>query len=126
MEHGLIVEGYRELQAAAHKLLDATAPAGGLGAAVFYATKAYAQGTAGRAHQRTGTLAAAQLPEAQGLRGRVYTADRNNPESGQPASAYAPFENARGGSHGFYDQTFRQDTPAIAAEAIREVIRALP
>lgn len=126
MEHGIEIKGYQELQAAAHALLDATAPSGGLGAAVFYATKAYAQGTASRAHEDTGTLKAAQTPEAEGLRGRIYTADRANPRSGQPASRYAPFENARGGSHAFYDLTFRQDTPAIAAEALALIIKALP
>lgn len=125
MEQGMIVKGYEQLQAAAHKLIDATQPQGALGAAVFYATKAFAEGTASRAHRATGTLAAAQLPEAQGLRGRVYTAARSNPRSGQAASLYAPFENARGGSHGFYDQTFRQDTPSIAAEVISQIVQAL-
>lgn len=126
MEHGAIIEGYQELQAAAYRLLDATQPSGALGAAVYYATKAYAQGTASRAHEDTGTLAAAQTPEAEGLRGRIYTADRENPKSGQSASIYAPAENARGGAHGFYDATFRQDTPAIAAEALAAFIKALP
>lgn len=126
MDQGLTIQGYQELQAAAHKLLDATRPAGALGAAVAAATKAYAEGTERRAHQRTGTLAASQTPEQDGLRGRVYTAANSNPESGVPASVYAPFENARGGSHGFYTATFRQDTPSVAQAAIAAVIRALP
>ena len=58
--------------------------------------------------------------------GKVYTASATNPRSGQSASTYAPYEEARGGSHAFYNVTFQQDTPRIGMAALQHILGSLP
>lgn len=120
------VQGMEQVQAALFKLLEAAKPSGGLGKAVTYATGMYAKGTAAHAHKLTGTLAASQTPEVDGLAGKVYTKGNVNPLSHTPASTYAPFEEARGGSHALYSTTFGQDTAKIASEALSIIVKELP
>ena len=120
------VQGLPGLQAIARQIRDTALPNGALGQAVAAATRAYAEGTARRAHRDTGTMAGAQTAEVSGLMGRVYTASATNPKSGTPASVYAPHEEARGGAHAFYNPTFAQDTPRIAGDALALIVGALP
>lgn len=56
-------------------------------------------------HRWTGTLASAHVGEETGERALLYVGDNVNPRTGQPASAYAGYEHARGGDHAFYDLT---------------------
>ncbi len=121
-----IVQGYEQLQAARVKLAESVKPSGGLGQAVVYATGEYQKGVAGRAHVDTGTYKSSITPDVQGLTGRVYTAANRNPRSGQSASTYGPYEEARGGSHAAYGATYREESPAIAARAIALVMGDLP
>jgi hypothetical protein len=44
----------------------------------------------------------------------------------QAASTYAPYEEARGGPHAFYNQTYQQDTPRIMGEVEKLLLGALP
>jgi len=121
----ITVRGYEEIQAANMRILEGMKPDGALGRAVLYATRALQQGTASRAHRDTGTLAASQMAEVQGLQGRVYTADNANPKSGDLASVYGPFEEARGGDHAFYNQTMESDAPTILEVAGAQIVREL-
>lgn len=122
----IAVQGLPGLQTLARQFRDTALPNGALSKAVASATQAYADGTQRRAHRDTGTMASAQTAEVTGLLGRVYTANASNPKTGQAASVYAPAEEARGGAHAFYAPTFAQDTPHIAAEALRIITGALP
>lgn len=120
------VQGLEKIQAAKLKMLAAMQPQGGLGKAVLYATKAMAEGVIQRAHRDTGTLAASIIPRVSGLRGLVYTGAYQNPKSGTPASVYAPFEEARGGSHALYARTFQEDGLRVLEEAGKIIIAELP
>lgn len=120
------IQGLPGLQTIARQLRDTALPSGALGKAVAQATQAYAQGTARNAHRDTGTMAGAQAAEVSGLMGRVYTASASNPRTGQAASTYAPYEEARGGAHAFYNQTYQQDTPRIMGEVEKLLLGALP
>jgi type V secretory pathway adhesin AidA len=120
------VKGFEQVQAAKFKLLEGMRPSGGLGKAVTYATLTLAKGVAGRAHVATGTLRSSITPDVNGITGRVYTASNRNPVSGASASVYAPFEEARGGSHALYSTTVRADAAKVLAEAAVILIKELP
>jgi hypothetical protein len=126
MPNSVIVQGYEQIQAANRKLLQAMLPSGALGKAVLYGTQQMQKGTTARAHVDTGTYKASQTADVHGLIGRVYTASNRNPKSGAAASAYGPYEEARGGSHAAYATTFSQDAPGVMVEAIKLVIAELP
>ena len=79
-----------------------------------------------RADVDTGTYAGAQQLEYAALLGRVFTGDARNPISGQAASSYAPYEEARGGSHAAYQQTVAQDGEQAIHAALGVLIAALP
>lgn len=122
----IAVQGLPGLQTLARQFRDTALPNGALSKAVASATQAYAEGTQRRAHRDTGTMSSAQTAEVSGLMGRVYTANASNPKTGQAASVYAPYEEARGSAHAFYNPTFQQDTPRIAADALQMLADALP
>jgi hypothetical protein len=126
MSNGAIVTGFEELQAANRKLIESMKPSGALGKAVVYGVQQFQKGTTARAHRDTGTYAASQMTNVQGLVGRVYTASNRNPKSGGVASVYGPIEEARGGSHAAYATTFATDAPGVMGTAIGLVIAELP
>lgn len=82
--------------------------------------------SAQRAHVDTGTYAGAQEVEYAALFGRVYTGDARNPISGEAASTYAPYEEARGGAHAAYQQTFADDTAKAIDAAKAALLAVLP
>jgi hypothetical protein len=126
MPNSVTVQGYEEIQAAQRKLLEALKPSGALGKAVLYGTVQMQRGTMSRAHRDTGTYAASQTADVQGLAGRVYTAGNANPRTGEAASAYGPYEEARGGGHAAYGTTFKSDAPGVIGDAIKIIIAELP
>ncbi len=126
MSNSITVQGYEQIQAAQRKLLEALKPNGALGKAVLYGTVQMQRGVTTRVHRDTGTYAASQMGDVQGLAGRVYTAGNRNPESGEPASAYGPYEEARGGGHAAYGTTFTSDAPGVIADAIKIILAELP
>ena len=122
----IVVTGAAEAQAAVTAILKALGANGGLGKAVEAATTTYREGTAQRAHVDTGTYAGAQELEYAALLGTVYTGDARNPISGEAASTYAPYEEARGGGHAAYQQTFAGDTAKAIDAAQAVLLAALP
>jgi hypothetical protein len=126
MPNSVIVKGYQEIQDAERKLLEAMKPSGGLGKAVLYGTTQMQRGTISRVHRDTGTYAASQATTIQGLSGSVYTKPNRNPKSGLAASAYGPYEEARGGSHAAYGTTFKSDAPGVMGDALAIIIAELP
>jgi hypothetical protein len=126
MPNSVIVKGYQEIQDAERKLLAEMKPSGALGKAVLYATTQMQRGTISRAHRDTGTYAASQTTDMQGLSGSVYTKSNRNPKSGEAASVYGPYEEARGGSHAAYATTFKSDAPGVMVDAIAIIIAELP
>lgn len=120
------VRGLEKIQAARLQLLKAMEPQGAFGRAVLYATTELAQGVMERIHVDTGTYRAAQIPRVQGLVGRVYTGAYRNPKSGTPASVYGPYEEARGGSHAAYANTYKSDGPRVLGRAAQMVREDLP
>lgn len=122
----IAVQGLPGLQTLARQVRDTALPNGALSKAVEYAAKSFALGTALRAHRKTGTMEEAQTYEINGLYARVYTGDKHNPETGQLASLYAPYEEARGGAHAFYDTTFTRTAESVAAGALLLIEGELP
>jgi hypothetical protein len=118
------VQGLEKIQAARMQLIYAMQPNGALGKAVLLGTTQMFRGVQTRIHRDTGTYAAAQIPKVNGLKGMVYTGAYKNPKSGQAASVYGPFEEARGGGHAAYANTFKGDAPGVMHDAIKIVIAA--
>lgn len=59
-------------------------------------------------HVDTGSLRASQRIDYLGRRARIYLDPYAiNPRSGRRPATYGPYENARGGSHAFYDLTLQ-------------------
>ena len=71
-------------------------------------------------HVDTGSLKAAQRMEWEGgLRGEIFTDPSvTNPKSGVRPVIYGVYENARGGSHAFFDQTVAA-APSMVAKGLR-------
>jgi hypothetical protein len=126
MANSVTVQGYEQIQEAQRKLVEALKPSGGLGKAVLYGTVQMQRGTISRIHRDTGTYAASQAADVQGLTGSVYTKANRNPKSGTAASVYGPHEEARGGGHAAYGTTFKSDAPGVMADAIAIIVSELP
>lgn len=122
----IVVTGTAEAQAAIAAIIKALGADGALGKAVEAATATYREGTAQRADVDTGTYAGAQQLEYAALLGRVFTGDARNPISGEAASTYAPYEEARGGGHAAYQQTFAGDTAKAIDAAKAALLAVLP
>lgn len=126
MPFSITIQGAQGLPLLSRQLRETALASGALGQAVAQATRAYAEGTQRRAHRDTGAMAGAQTADVSGLMGKVYTASASNPKTGQAASAYAPYEEGRGGPHAFYNATYQQDTPRIVADIDQLLRSALP
>ena len=122
----IVVTGAAEAQAAIAAILKALGSGGALGKAVEAATDIFHAGTTSRVHMDTGTYMRAQEVEYTALLGRVFTGDARNPISGEAASTYAPYEEARGGSHAAYQQTFAGDTTKAIDAARATLLAVLP
>jgi hypothetical protein len=120
------VQGLEKIQQARMRLIADMQPSGGLGKAVLYGTTQMFRGVQTRIHRDTGTYAAAQIPKVDGLKGSVRTGAYKNPKSGQSASVYGPYEEARGGGHAAYANTFKGDAPGVMGDAIKIVVSELP
>jgi len=125
MTTSVVVQGYERLQEANRQLAAAMQPDGALGKAVIATTERMREGVVKRAHRLTGTYAASQMTEYEGLTGRVYTAANVSPRGGI-ASEYGPEEEARGGSHAAYGGTVDADAIPALEEAGRIIVRSLP
>lgn len=123
---GFTVKGLEKIQAGRMQLIYAMQPQGALGKAVLYGTVQMFRGVQTRIHRDTGTYAAAQIPKVDGLHGMVRTGNYKNPKSGQSAAVYGPYEEARGGGHAAYANTFKGDAPGVMEDAIKIVIASLP
>lgn len=119
----ITVNGLPALQAAMAKLQKVTTD---LEPALTAATEVLRKGTASRADVLTGTYAGAQEMDVDGLMGQVYTGDDTNPLTGEPASSYAPFEEARGEGHAAYAATYKEDASRAFDAFVQSIIKALP
>jgi hypothetical protein len=80
-------------------------------------------GVYNRTHEDTGTLRASGRVSFEGTMGRVYNTSLKNPRSNTRTSVYGPIREAL---DGMYRDTFIEDGPTIAADALRTVEGALP
>ncbi len=119
----ITVTGLPQLQAAVAQLTKVTTD---LEPAITAAADVLRQGTASRADVLTGTYAGAQEMDVDGLMGHVFTGDDTNPDTGEPASSYAPYEEARGGGHAAYAQTYRDDAGRAFEAFVDAIVKALP
>ncbi len=91
----------------------------------------YRQSKSGRWHydlQGTGggALRASQSMEVRGLYGRVFIDPSSvNPMTGQKPSVYGVYENARGGTHAFYDRTISEYGDQVMNDVGRRVAFAV-
>lgn len=124
----LDIRGVQQAQYAALKAIRAVKPEGALGRAVkFLATGAHMR-LVTLTHVDTGTLRASELIRMDNmLHYTVYNSlSARNPRSRAYAVSYAPIEEARGGSHAAWQQTYEYASSTLAPRALSMVIGELP
>ncbi len=127
MPNSVIVKGFEQLQEASRKLVYAMNPAGPMGQANRYATLQLMRAVRVRTHVDTGTYRSSIQADFSGIAGRVYVASNRNPQSGQSASIYGAFEEARGGSHAAFAQAAASvDAKNAVQDGIDIIISGLP
>jgi hypothetical protein len=113
------ISGIQEAQDDNARRIAAMKPKGAAGEAVKHVVVGAHRYVVIITHVDTGTLRAAHRMEILGLRGRIYIDPAaRNPYSGEMAEIYGPYEEARGGSHAFYQRTTEEAGPRLVNEAI--------
>lgn len=113
------VEGYEAARGAVERAVKIAKPEGKLGQAVMFATVEAHRYAVSVAHVDTGTLRSAismRMPAWN--HGQVYVGHNVNPRSHQPASRYAPYEEAHGGEHAFFGRVISEQGQSITSRAI--------
>lgn len=125
--YGAIIKGFEEIQEAHRKLVYEMSPRGAFGRANQKATLDLMRAVRVRAHVDTGTYRSSIVAEFDGLFGRVYVAPNRNPKSGQLASVYGQYEEARGGSHAAFANASKSvEAQQATQDGIEILIDALP
>lgn len=122
------IQGLQQAQYAALKAIRAVKPEGALGRAVkFLATGAHMR-LVTLTHVDTGALRASEMIRMDDL--LHYTVYNNqsarNPRSLAYVTSYASVEEARGGSHAAWQQTYEYGASVLAPRALAMVIGELP
>jgi hypothetical protein len=110
MSYRVGISGLQEAQAANLRDIQAVKPSGGLGRAVEMVTIDAHRYSLTVTHVDTGALRASQrMDMVAPARWHIFIdPSARNPRSNVLVSQYAEVENARGGSHGFADETFNR------------------
>jgi len=120
MTEPVSIQGLQEALYANQKRIAALKTEGAFGKFVKNATISLQRYAIGITHvwwDRGGGLRASHRMELTGMRGRIYL-DPNavNPRGQRPA-VYGPYEEARGGTHAFYQRTVSEAWPdSVKAE----------
>ena len=124
----LSIQGVQRAQYAALQVVRAVKPEGALGRAVKFLATGTHMRLVTLTHVDTGTLRASELIRMDNL--LHYTVYNNpaarNPRSRAYAASYASIEEARGGSHAAWQQTYEYAAASLAPRALAMVIGELP
>jgi len=101
------VKNLREVRRAMTRTIQALEPKGTQGAVAF-ATLGLHRFMSAIVHVRTGRLKNSLFPEVTETQGRIFTNVN-----------YAPYEEARGGTHAFMTRTEKEGAPGIAAATLK-------
>lgn len=120
----ITIRGIQEAQKANARYIANLNPGGALGRAVQYATIETHRYATSLTHVKTGALRASHRMQTYGLRGRIYLdPTAQNPKTRERTAMYGPIENARGGSHAFYERTRDEGGPKIQRAALAGFLR---
>lgn len=127
----LQIRGNKEAQRAMIVAANAVQPRGGLGRAIQFVTLGAVQYAQRVSHILTGALRSSHVPEFESgsgiSRGRVFIDPAAiNPMHGKPVTDYASIEEARGGSHAFYERTVAERGNYLVGRAAELVIADMP
>jgi hypothetical protein len=125
------IRGNKEAQRAMTVAANAVQPQGGLGRAIQFVTLGAMQYAMRVSHIITGALRSSHVPEFASAgnmsRGRVFIDPAAiNPMHGKPVTDYAAIEEARGGSHAFYERTVAERGNYLVGRAAELVIAEMP
>lgn len=126
---GCTITGIQEAQRANLRALAAVKPSGELGRAVIYVLAKLHRYAVSITHVISGALRASHRTQYQEARdnalGLIYIDEGAvRPGGGRPA-IYGPIEEARGGSHAFYQRTVNEAGPGAVGEALARLIRGM-
>lgn len=121
------IRGLQEAQDANERVLAAMQPSGAFGRAMQWATATGQRWAIAHTPVDTGAWRASHRTELRGLRGRLSIAPgARNPRSGDLVSAYAQEWEDRKGRYAIYRRLEQEAGPRIAAEAVAQILEALP
>ena len=120
------ITGIQELQQANTKLIASLQPSGALGRAIQYAVIQADRYAVSITHVVSGALRASLRMEVDGLHGSIYIDPSTVNPSGQKPFVYGAIEEARGGSHAFFQRTLNEAGDMIAKAAIAGFVKELP
>lgn len=128
---GIRIRGNKEAQRAMTVAANAVQGQGGLGRAIQFVTLGAMQFAMRVSHKVSGALRSAHIPEFQSgigmARGRVFIDPTAiNPMGGKPVDDYAAIEEARGGSHAFYERTVSERGNYLVGRAAELMIAEMP
>lgn len=105
----LEIRGLKETQEAATAVVQALQPDGAAGAAVQFAVLGLHRYMSTIVHVDTGRLKNSLFPQIDGLTGMIV-----------PNVVYAPYEEARGGSHAFMTRTENEQSKQVSEATLKE------
>lgn len=121
------IQGLQEAQQKNLRIIQNLKMSGALGNAVREMALEAHRRVVMKTHVDTGTLRAAQRIRMAGNEGIIeIDPGAVNPQSGQYASVYGPYEHARGGEHAFYERVYKEDAAAIQDLGWRILLGAMP
>jgi hypothetical protein len=121
------IYGLQEAQAANERVLAAVKPSGALGRALQWALATSQRWAIANTPVDSGAWRASHRTELRGVRGRLYLAPgAKNPRSGEAVTAYAGVWEERKGRYAIYRRLEADESPQIAAGAIRHALQELP
>ena len=121
----LTLKGLEAAQDVNKRRIGALQPSSDLGRAVQYAVLELQRYAKSITHIDTSALQASHLGEVYGTRGRIYINPSAINPRGQRPETYGPYEQARGGSHAFYDRTVDERGPGVIDEVGRRIMFAV-
>jgi hypothetical protein len=128
MSDKLGITGLQEALYDNQKRIAALRPSSAYGRAIRDVTVRLQRYAIGITHvwpDKGGGLRASHRMEVKELRGRIYIDPGAVNPRGQKPSIYGPYEEARGGSHAFYNRTVDEAGPGEVTAVLRQLGRIL-
>jgi hypothetical protein len=122
----LSITGIQKLQAANNRRLAALKPTGAPGRALKWGTAHLHRVLVANTHVDTGALRASRRMEIVDASSRLFTdPGAINPRDGKRTAFYDEFEEARGGSHAAWRNTYTSQAPYVVTRMSAMIAEAL-